>query len=273
MAMLRSVYSITCMVKAVFFDIDGTLVSFNTHKIPQSTLNAIGLLRDKGIKVFIATGRSWRQMQELKDFPAFDGYITLNGSCCITDAHEIIYSNCIPEEDLSRLAEFHKNTQFPIEFVYAEHETMTECTPTVAAAWARVDMPVPPIVPIQECSTEGVYQLGIFLNREKEAEYDITRNIMPNCESMRWSPDFFDIIPKGSRKSLGIDKIIAHYGIHLEETMAFGDGGNDIDMITHAGIGVAMGNAGDEVKAAADHATTSVDEDGIFNALAHFGII
>ena len=66
MVMLRSVYSITCMVKAVFFDIDGTLVSFNTHKIPQSTLNAIGLLRDKGIKVFIATGRSWRQMQELR---------------------------------------------------------------------------------------------------------------------------------------------------------------------------------------------------------------
>lgn len=55
--------------------------------------------------------------------------------------------------------------------------------------------------------------------------------------------------------------------------MAFGDGGNDIDMLQHAAIGVAMGNAGDNVKAAADHITTSVDDDGILNALKKFNIL
>lgn len=96
---------------------------------------------------------------------------------------------------------------------------------------------------------------------------------MPGCESMRWCDGFFDVIPKGSKKSGGIDKIIAHYGIRLEETIAFGDGGNDIDMLQHAGIGIAMGNAADNVKTAADYVTTSVDNDGILNALKHFGII
>ena len=55
--------------------------------------------------------------------------------------------------------------------------------------------------------------------------------------------------------------------------MAFGDGGNDISIIKKAGIGVAMGNAGDNLKEVADYITTSVDEDGVKNALAHFGVI
>ena len=59
----------------------------------------------------------------------------------------------------------------------------------------------------------------------------------------------------------------------LEETMAFGDGGNDISMLRHAGIGVAMGNANNDVKAASNYTTTSVDEDGIANALKYFGIV
>ena len=55
--------------------------------------------------------------------------------------------------------------------------------------------------------------------------------------------------------------------------MAFGDGENDISMLEFAGIGVAMGNAGDEVKAIADYVTDSVDDDGIEKALVHFGLI
>ena len=62
-------------------------------------------------------------------------------------------------------------------------------------------------------------------------------------------------------------------GLKREEIMAFGDGENDIDMLKFAGIGVAMGNASDEVKAAADYVTDSVDADGIAKALKHFGLI
>ena len=66
------------MIKAVFFDIDGTLVSFKTHVVPKSTLHAIELLKKKGIKVFIATGRHRRSINNLGDLE-FDGYVTLNG--------------------------------------------------------------------------------------------------------------------------------------------------------------------------------------------------
>ncbi len=255
------------MIKAVFFDIDGTLVSFKTHRIPDSTLYALNLLREKGIKTFIATGRSWAQIEKINDFPEFDGYVTLNGSCCITGDKQIIYTNCIPQEDLERLAEFQRTHSFPVEFVYADHETMTETNELVEAAWANVNVPVPPVVPMSTCSKQDVFQLGVFLNRKEEDELQLTQRFMPGCTSMRWSPDFYDIIPKESCKSSGIDKIIAYYGIDIKETMAFGDGGNDIDMIRHTAIGVAMGNANDDVKAAADIITSSVDEDGILNAI------
>ena len=96
---------------------------------------------------------------------------------------------------------------------------------------------------------------------------------MPNSLAARWSPYFADVVAKGCTKAVGIDRIIGQYGISLKETMAFGDGGNDIAMLQHAGVGVAMGNAMDEVKKAADFVTTSVDEDGIVNALRHFGLL
>lgn len=64
-----------------------------------------------------------------------------------------------------------------------------------------------------------------------------------------------------------------YLGLDISETMAFGDGGNDISIIREAGIGVAMGNANEEVKAMADYVTSSVDEDGVKNALVHFAII
>ena len=67
--------------------------------------------------------------------------------------------------------------------------------------------------------------------------------------------------------------MIRYCGIKLEDAMSFGYGGNDISRMRHAAIGVAMGNAKDDVKAAANYITTSVDEDGIKNALTHFGII
>ena len=109
--------------------------------------------------------------------------------------------------------------------------------------------------------------------RAAEGELERIMSVLPNCEATRWNPLFADVVPKGSNKAIGIDQMIRHYGISLDETMAFGDGGNDLAMLRHAAIGVAMGNSVDEVREGADYVTTSVDEDGIYNALKHYGLI
>lgn len=115
---------------------------------------------------------------------------------------------------------------------------------------------------------KAFFQLTPFINAEEEAI------ILPAVPTARWAAGIrLRRRDSQNTKQNGIDQIIRHFGIKLEETMAFGDGGNDISMLRHAGIGVAMGNANDDVKAASNYTTTSVDEDGIANALKYFGIV
>lgn len=101
----------------------------------------------------------------------------------------------------------------------------------------------------------------------------IVNEVLHDCEWSRWTTLFADVNIKGINKSVGIDAMLKHYGFELSNSMAFGDGGNDIAMLRHAGIGVAMGNSNDTVKAATDYVTDTVDNDGIIKALKHFGLV
>ncbi len=94
-----------------------------------------------------------------------------------------------------------------------------------------------------------------------------------HSRSTRWNPIFMDVVPEGGSKRVGIEAVLRAYGLDRNETMAFGDGQNDIEMLRHAAVGVAMGNAAEEVRRAADYVTASVDDDGVALALRHFGLI
>lgn len=99
------------MVKAIFFDIDGTLVSFETHKIPASTQEALKTLRDKGIKIFIATGRPQCLINNLGDLE-FDGYITVNGSYCLPPATSPFIKVASRKKTLNGLSLFNRNIRY-----------------------------------------------------------------------------------------------------------------------------------------------------------------
>lgn len=258
------------MIKAVFFDIDGTLISFKTHKIPQSTINAINELKNKGIKVFIATGRS---LPNIKGFDnlEFDGFITANGAYCVDASRNVIFQNLIPKSNLDTLAEYLEKQPLSCAAMTDQGDFINYVDETTMSLYNIVDIPIPTICPLKECFEYNVYQLDIFMTEEQEKP--IMDEILTDCESARWFPSFTDVNVKNNNKGTGIDKFIERFGIKLEETMAFGDGGNDIQMLQHAGIGVAMGNANDNVKAIADYVTSSVDEDGIVNALKHFNVL
>ena len=132
-----------------------------------------------------------------------------------------------------------------------------------------LDFPEPVVKDIHGAVT-GRFSVDCVFSEQQEARI---MQALPECEATRWNPLFTDVVPVGGNKSIGMEKILAYFGISREETMAFGDGGNDVLMLKHVGIGVAMGNAEDEVKLAADYVTDSVDEGGIEKALRHFGVI
>ena len=271
------------MIKAVFFDIDGTLVSFKTHVVPKSTLHAIELLKKKGIKVFIATGRHRRSINNLGDLE-FDGYVTLNGGYVFAGKDDVIYKHSIPDKDIEALVRYQeKEGEFPCAFVQEDEIFMNYTDKAVNDVFHLLNFPAPPIRPIEDIYGKTVYQLIAFFTAEQEKRI---MKVLSHCESTRWNPLFTDIVPLGSSKRVGIDKmpkgytkgdtlvrLMKNFGWSKDEVFVFGDGGNDIQMLSHVGIGVAMGNAAEDVMSAAGYVTTSVDENGVYNALKHFNII
>lgn len=257
------------MIKAIFFDIDGTLVSFKTHEVPVEAVKAINDLRKKGIKVFIATGRHFSSINNLGDLQ-FDGYITLNGGYCFSGDY-VIYKHNIPRKDINMLLDYLEHEEsFPCTFVREHDLVMNFESEATEHIFTMLNFPKPPIGDLREAAKEDIYQLVAFFDKSQEENI---MNIISGCEATRWYPSFADVVPAGSSKRIGIDKVIEYFGISLDETMAFGDGGNDIAMLEHAGIGIALGNADDKVKNSADYVTTSVDDGGVVNALKHFGLL
>lgn len=258
------------MVKAVFFDIDGTLVSFRTHKVPESTFESILRLKEKGIKVFIATGRRLQAITNVGTLE-FDGYVTLNGGYCLAGREQVIHKHHIPQADIRAMLDYQENVRpFPCAMAQEDAIYMNYVDENVEEVFNLLNFPTPPLRPLREVADDPVFQLIAFFTAGQEGDIMQT---MPHCEATRWNPLFSDVVPKGVNKRVGIDKMLEHFGISLEETMAFGDGGNDIGMIRHVKYGVAMGNAEEDVKKSAHYVTTSVDDDGIYNALRHFNVL
>ncbi|MDO4165349.1 MAG: Cof-type HAD-IIB family hydrolase [Bacteroides sp.] len=260
------------MNKALFFDIDGTLVSFKTHEIPVSTIEALTTAKAGGAKIFIATGRPSTiitNLGALQERNLIDGYITMNGAYCFV-GDEVIYKSAIPTPDIKALTDFCAVRSIPC-IVVGEHRIFA-CMPDervqqIFFEHLKVTAPIPD-TPLEVALGIGeIFQLTPFITEEEEKEI---APYIPHCEIGRWHPAFVDVTALGNTKQKGMDEIIRYFDLRLEDTIAFGDGGNDIPMLRHAGIGVAMGNARDNVKAAADYVTEGVDEDGIAKAIKHF---
>ena len=260
-------------LKAVFFDIDGTLVSFNTHKVSDSSKQAIKELKYKGIKVFIATGRIKAQINNLDDLE-FDGYITANGHDCYIGDKEI-YRNVISRETLHALLDYLENEEkFPCSVMTNNGIFINYIDDKVKRLSEGIDLEIPVVENYRqfvEENIDNVLQINIFVDEDKEKE--LVKKLFKDCESSRWHPVFADINQKGGGKHVGVSKIIEYYKINISETMAFGDGGNDLTMIEHCAVGIAMGNSNEKLKKAADYITDDVDNDGIYKALKHFDII
>lgn len=256
-------------IKAIFFDIDGTLVSFKSHTVPESARRAIARLREQGVKVFIATGRLMKHVGIVNDIEV-DGYITVNGGYCITSAGEVIFESAFPRATVERVIDLSEQYGFDLNVMTHEDMYVSSMGERVKKIASMVNI-MPTVADVRViAATQPVVQMCPYISRELEQEI---MPLLPDCVGSRWIETFMDLNVRGVDKSLGIQQVMNYYGLTMAEAMAFGDGGNDLPMVRDAAVGVAMGNACDELKAVADYITSSVDEDGVSRALEHFGLI
>lgn len=257
------------MIEAIFFDVDGTLLDFGTHEIKDSVKQMLRALNQKGIKIFIATGRHSSRLECLEGVADFTAFITVNGQICYNEKEDI-FLNPIPKEDVIELAKKMNEEDIPCCFLQKDATFVNILDERLKSVGDVMNLSDAKEQGITSSDEFQVYQLVACVSAEQE---EMIKKTWESMDTTRWNPAFVDIVPKGGNKSSGIEKVLEYYHIPRENTMAFGDGHNDMEMLQYVGTGVAMGNAPEDVQAVADYVTDSIEKDGILKALQHFSVL
>lgn len=254
--------------RIVFFDIDGTLIDFAVKKISEKMLETLVRLKEKGIVLCLATGRSPMALPRF-DEVEFDVFLTYNGSYCFNSA-EMIFSNPIPAEDVKRViknaAKIGRPAAVATKSRLAANGTDQDLTDYFGIAGFKVDI----AEDFDALLREEVFQI---MMGGYPAEYPRIMEGVRHARITAWWSRALDIIPADGGKGNGVEKILEYYHIDRSEAIAFGDGNNDIEMLRSAGTGVAMANGSEQLKAAADDICGHVAEDGIYYYCLEHGLI
>lgn len=256
------------MVKAIFFDIDGTLFSHESYSVPNSARKALNELKQKDIHVVVATGR---HLLEIKESPVydieFDSYITLSGQLCLNGEKQLIFGNPIENDDKDRIIQLFNEKEIPVMIIEKDRIYMNFVNDYVRKAQADYQTN---FFDCDEYTGNDIYLVNIYVDESEDA---YIHSLFKNCTIARWHEYGIDVISNTGGKVAGIKKYLEMNHIDLKETMAFGDGENDVEMLKYVNVGVAMGNGIEGVKNVADYVTSDVDDDGIYKALKVFKIL
>ncbi|WP_246943718.1 Cof-type HAD-IIB family hydrolase [Bacillus pinisoli] len=253
----------------IFFDIDGTLLNHD-KELPRSTKEAIFKLKEAGHIVAIATGRAPFMYEDLREELGIHTYISYNGQYVVLEG-EVLYTNPLHIPSLEKLTEAALEHNHPV--VFMDHEDMKANVPEHSYITESIETLKINRFPSHDphyYKGRELYQSLLFCPEGEETQYE---QAYPDFDFVRWHPVSVDILPKGGSKAKGIEKIVRKLGISEENQYAFGDGLNDIEMLSTVKNSVAMGNAEESVKAVAKFVTHSVEEDGILHGLKMVGLI
>ncbi len=264
--------------KMIAFDLDGTLT--NSQKvIPPKTKEAIMKLQEKGVKIVLASGRPTHgivKLEEELELKKYGGYLLpFNGGQIVDCATgEILHSQTIPDEVAQRVAAlariFYANlvTYRGADLLCLERHDM----------YAKIEADINDMRIVEPWNYEmelAKIDVPKFMMLEDprhlvRIQNAITPALSQYCECFTSAPYFLEITPKGIDKAASLKKLLDHVGMDREDLVACGDGMNDKSMIEFAGLGVAMDNARDEVKAVADFITLSNDDEGIAHMIEQY---
>lgn len=254
--------------KIIFFDIDGTILDDN-KEIPRSTKRAIKQLQEEGVYTAIATGRGPDEMRWVCEALGIDSYVAINGAYAVFNGEEVYMKN-MDKDVAMTLVDTALENDHSIAFVthddtwalHENHPLINSCIATLQMTYPRAEK----LLHTQRPVNQGI----IYCEEKDDAMY---KAAFPELDFIRFHQYGMDAFPKGNSKAVGIKAIIKAAGFKLENTYAFGDALNDLEMLSYVGYGIAMGNSVPAIKEVADYITTSNSEDGIWQACKQLGLI
>jgi hypothetical protein len=259
------------MIKAIFSDIDQTLYSHQSNTVPLSACNAVKDIQSKGIKFFLCSGRNAYLIRKsgVYNYVKPDGIVTMNGAQAII-GNESIYLHPIPADVVDALIKFAKRLRFGLTLIEEKEGHINMIDERVISAHEKYGTRFPQPRTFPDHYDRIVYQAIAYCDAFDESLF---LPHLRDCKTARWDEYAVYIMPKDCDKSKGAEAVMKHYGWSMDEALCIGDDANDIEMIEHAGIGIAMGNADQDVKNKAKFVTDSVDNDGFAKAMLKYKLI
>ncbi len=246
--------------------------------ISQKTIDAIVRIQEAGVKVAIASGRCTAGIMPTARkirLDEFGGYIVSYNGACITNCQtgEVIYNINLPDGIVQEIYEFSKKEKTGI-MTYHNNDIIAENDADqyiqIDAKGCDIDIHV-----VEDFGKEVTYPVNKCL---LTGDPDFMAGVEPKAAkafegrlSVYRSEDFYvEMMPLGIDKAYGLERLLERLGCEKSQMICCGDGFNDISMIEYAGLGVAMANASEEVRASADYAAPHCDEDGLVDVIQRF---
>lgn len=261
--------------KLLFFDIDGTLIECNLDifSITNQTKQSLDKLKENGHHVFLATGRCKCFIVDgVMEYP-FSGYVTCNGAYVEYLGKEI-YKEVIPIEAIKATDMLCKQRNMTYYFestdcIYVldrNHPSHLEFKDN----WGMKDEVVVDQFDIDQIEA----YIGMIVVNTKDDIEPMVQALSPYFDIQKHqSGHSFDLTLKGVSKAVGIQKLVERLNMDMKDTVAFGDGRNDLEMLETVELGIAMGNACEEAKAVSNYVTDNIEAEGITKALQKFNFI
>lgn len=274
-------------IKLVALDLDGTLFD-NNSRISERNLTAIRSITDKGIHVVISTGRPFEGIpfDQIKG-TGINYAITANGSGIYEiSTGKCLYENAMDEELVTPILNFLLTRDIHMDaFIGGKGYTPIQCVET--AQKLTVPSSIKNYIITTRTRLDNILQFihenqlkvqkmtlnfypaadGTLIDRETVRKFLVSN---PSITTVCGGYNNLEFTRADANKGVGLRKLAEILGVNPDATMAIGDTENDLAIIEAAGIGVAMGNATDAVKARADYVTTTNTKDGVAAAIEHF---
>jgi Cof subfamily protein (haloacid dehalogenase superfamily) len=275
--------------KAVFLDVDGTLLN-DRGLVPDSARAAVRAARANGHLVFLCTGRSLAELWgEIMDI-GFDGVIAAAGGYVAVDGQVLAHQN-VPVDQVRRVMEYFdaRGINYFLEAnsglygsatIKAQMRQVLYGGVTDEDVLAELERGFAPFI---DHLVVGADMLRDDINKisflgsdvpfeEIRSEFAGTFDVIP-ATVPQFEPNSGELAIAGVHKAGAIEILLQHLDIPVADTMAYGDGHNDLEMLAYVHVGVAMGNAHQPVKEVADDITGSPDEDGILTSFTKYGLV
>lgn len=270
------------MIKLIAIDIDGTLLD-SSGELSLENKKAIARARSLGIKIVLASGRSFQSMQKImEELELFDmdDYVIANNGALIQESNtgKIIYEKVFKKEEMLDIYQLSKELKMPINLIHLDKVYEPAYPKGAPSTYKGANLPKGMRLDFIDIDMNNLPMdlkaNQIIISRTK-AEIDsiiqkIPKEYFKNYTMNRSLNDLFEILPKNSNKGQALKVIQDKFSYKKEETMAIGDQGNDYSMLKAAGLAVAMGNGSADLKELADYLSHSNDAHGVAHALNKF---